>query len=164
MAECSLEDPKKIIKNFTIPDVFPANLVNIRNCLSGYIDLGECNSVAEEMSVPFTTYTYTVVDAETLQEGEPISSKAYQFRLYGIAISCNVSKMNKLQKRESNLSNITFYNERLMLSGNYSCKLYGVDTKNRLVLDLINPVTGESASARMLSTYPKTFRQYREIV
>jgi len=163
MAECPLVNPRKIVKLFNQNEIeSKAVVINIRNCLSVYADFGDMNPFVEKLQPKSVEYKYTNVDSLTFEESEPITSKAYLCRLYGVSISTKIQSMSKLQIHQSNLSNIKLYDIILMTSGNFNCKIHGVDEAEMLVIELIDPVTNENMGTSMLEKYPKTFKKYDE--
>lgn len=164
MSECPLTNPTKIRKIFPSSETVSASVVNLRNCLSMYIDFGDLNTSIDTMKPKSVEYKYYNVDSITFEESKVYTSKAYQCRLYGISIANKIHYMNKLQKHESNISNIKIHNTILMTSGNFKCIIYGVDMEDNLVVELVDPITNDNIGSNMLDKYPKTFRRYKEIM
>lgn len=143
-------------------------VINIHDAINFDFGFPELRVIPEHLTnnvkLTTTNYSYTIVDRETLKEGEVIKDVAYRTRLKGISESQKLTNKEKfsadvktVKKRAKN--DIIAINRET--GGIFLCKVYRIDIYNRLLVELFHPVTGISITEMLLEKYPEIYCAFK---
>lgn len=142
-------------------------MVNIQDAIN--FDIGFINSeeiknswIPQNLDLITSTYTYSVIDRDTLTESEPIESYAYRSRLRGIISTRSPgivirTKRESIQEKRAKRVLIDINKDT---GGIFLCHVHGVDKHNRILIDLYHPVTGESMCDKILEKYADIYKKF----
>jgi len=107
-----------------------------------------------------TEYECANIDPETLECGPVEKRTAYRARLKGIYSLCKREKGRGKEKAEHRRARDAIDQWRKLTSGNFICSLGEVDSYDRILVEIFDPVTGESVNEFLLKNYPLLFQTY----
>jgi hypothetical protein len=102
-------------------------------------------------------YIYRVVDLDTLTLGPELQGTTYRCRVKGVVVRECKSKHARRSLNRALRETMCWIRRT---SGYFNCEVSDVDTYNRLLIELFDPVTGQSLTEHMLKTYPWLFSAY----
>lgn len=136
-------------------------IANINNCLNLDIlfDLG-IRKMEEYSSCDKSPCAYRTIDRETLIPGELVHSYSYRARLKGIATN-NSRPKNVRTKKQMVCATETLKRICSKTSGYFICEISDIDTFNRILIKLYDPVTLECINDILLESHPEILTNYR---
>ena len=120
--------------------------------------------------------SYNIVDSDTLERSNPITTRLYRARLAGIisidspAILFPTEKYitgESIRKRRTfqhkwrfNMANMNMVRWNYITGGIFGCIIRGVDIHRRLLIELIDVVTAINVREYLLEMFPDIYRVY----
>lgn len=114
-------------------------------------------------SLHTTKYTYTIRDNQTLIESEVKTGVTYRARLKGIIEKYQYDPVTDKRYLSKELISLKRKAKEWLIEINrdlwsiFVCKIYNVDIYNRILVDLINPLSGEMISEQLIKLFPELY-------
>lgn len=139
-------------------------MVNIQDAINydiGFINFEEIKNswISTNQNIITSTYTYSMVDRETLHESELIEGVAYRARLQGI-ISSETYRGKKYENIQKKRAKRMIIDVNKDTGGIFLCCISSVDKHNRILIDLYHPVTGMSMCDLILEKYGDIYKKF----
>lgn len=137
-------------------------VANVKNCVNMDIDLNLSPEQEERyQNCIINYYQYSMINPATLDEGPVMQGRTYRVRLKGIATASNkqLGKSSKV-KNQMSLAVQAINHIKMLTSGHFICVVSDIEVYNRILVELFDPVTGQSINQLILSKFSEALDEY----
>lgn len=131
------------------------NVVNIDACY-----LLSANIASRYLQCIMNEVEYVQLDPNTLKPGPTIVDVSYRSRLKGITITGNTFSSPTYKKKLLEIATIEMRSHILRTGGIFTCIISDVDVYRRILVELFDPITGDSINQSILSKYQSVMSKY----